>query len=85
MEDTSPFTKFKFNMPIGSVRDTPAVFFADSKEEADEYILYQMQKEKLFLFTLSALDYEWDEESERFKKVKETLLQSTIPEPIKNN
>lgn len=78
MEDTAPFTKYKFNMPIGSAIDTPAVFFADSIEEANHFILFQMQKENLFLFTLSALDYEWDKESERFKKVKETLMLSTI-------
>jgi hypothetical protein len=81
-EDTLPFTKYKFNMPIGSVTDGPAIFFADSMEEADQFIIFQRQKEKLFLYTLSAIDYEWDEGMDRFRKVKETLLQSTIP-PVK--
>jgi hypothetical protein len=78
-QETAPFTKYKFNMPIGSVTDGTAVYFADSMEEADHFILYQMQKEKLFLYTLTAIDYEWNEGLDRFQKVKETLLQSTIP------
>jgi hypothetical protein len=78
-QETAPFTKYKFNMPIGSVTNGPAIYFADSMEEVDQFILYQMQKEKLFLYTLTAVDYEYQEDTERFKKVKETLLQSTIP------
>lgn len=71
-----PFTKYKIESPNDSLCGLATTFFADSMDEANEFVNYKLQQNSGFRYNMYLLTYTWRRDIGFHRKSKEELIKS---------